>query len=813
MKNEKLERYNEMRDFHSTDEPAGRVRRSDSGRSYVIQKHAATALHYDFRLELDGVLLSWAVPKGPSLDPADKRLAVQTEDHPVDYRDFEGTIPEGEYGGGPVIVWDRGTWQPIGDPREGMKRGRLEFSLDGEKLQGKFLLVRTRVVGKKTNWLLMKRDDEHVRHGPAANLPQKRPESVLTGRTIEDIVAGKPARKARTKTGTAKLPAVGRVKVQLATLVDDVPTKGDWIYELKYDGYRALAWLDHGKVRLASRNGIEWKGRYPAIEEALSHVRAQTALFDGEIAYVDEDGRTDFQRLSNDDPSRLVYFVFDLLHYDGVDLTKEPLRVRKDRLRTILAGEGPPLKFSDHQEGSGEKFFHEACRLGLEGIIAKRADRPYHPGRGPEWVKVKCQKRQELVIVGFTPPKGKRTGLGALLLAVHDDRGFRYAGKVGTGFTNASLETLVTRLSKIEVDTPPVVDPPRMRSVTWVKPELVCQVRFTEWTRDGALRHPAFEGLREDKPAAKVTREVEKPVAIAERGEGEVRIGHVTITNPDRIIEPEARLTKADLARYHEAVAHELLPYAKKRPLMLMRCPEGRVTHKKCFVQKHSGRGLKKNVERGDVEGEEVLYVTSPDGLFELAQYNVVELHGWGCRMPRWDRPDWAIFDLDPDEGLGWKDVVDAALETKDALASLGLVSFVKTTGGKGLHVVVPLAQRHDWSTVQRFTEALAGSLVRRAPDRYVATMSKKARRGKIFVDWLRNAQGATAVLPYSPRARKGLTVAMPVAWKDLAKIDPAELDVRTVPAILAKRRVDPWADLRDTKQTLSRAVLDAISA
>lgn len=812
MKDEKLERYNEMRDFHLTDEPAGRVKRSDSGRSFVIQKHAATALHYDFRLELDGVLLSWAVPKGPSLDPADKRLAVQTEDHPVDYRDFEGTIPEGEYGGGPVIVWDRGTWQPIGDPREGMKRGRLEFTLDGEKLHGKFLLVRTREVGKKVHWLLMKREDEHVRHGPDALLPVKRPESVLTGRTIEDIVAGKPAKRARTKSGTAKLPPVGKVKVQLATLVDDVPTKGDWIYELKYDGYRALAWLDHGNVRITSRNGIEWKNQYPAIEEALSHVRAQTALFDGEIAYVDDDGRTDFQRLSNDDQSRLVYFVFDLLHYDGVDMTKEPLRVRKERLRTILAGEGPPLKFSDHQEGNGEKFFQEACRLGLEGIIAKRGDRPYHAGRSPEWVKVKCQKRQELVIVGFTPPKGKRTGLGALLLAVHDNGGFRYAGKVGTGFTRASLEELVERLSKIVVKEPPVVDAPRMKAATWVKPELVCQVRFTEWTRDGALRHPAFEGLREDKPAKKVTREVEKPVAVAESDEGEVRVGKVTITNPQRIIEPEAGLTKADLARYHEAVAHVLLPYAKKRPLMFLRCPEGNVTKGKCFVQKHSGRGLTKNVERSDVEGEEVLYVTSPDGIFELAQFNVVELHGWGCRMPRWDRPDWAIFDLDPDEGLGWKDVVDAALETKDALASLGLESFVKTTGGKGLHVVVPLATRHDWPTVQRFTEAFAESMVKRAPDRYVATMSKKARKGKIFVDWLRNAQGATAVLPYSPRARKGLTVAMPVAWKDLRSIDPADFDIRTVPLLLEKRRVDPWADLLETKQALSRAVLKAIS-
>jgi bifunctional non-homologous end joining protein LigD len=790
----RLDRYNEMRDFDLTDEPSGKVKRSDSGKSFVIQKHAATALHYDFRLELDGVLLSWAVPKGPSLDPADKRLAVETEDHPVDYRDFEGEIPHGEYGGGPVIVWDRGTWQPIGDPREGMKRGRLEFVLHGEKCRGKFMLVRTRQVGKKQQWLLIKRTDEHVRHGKDAMLPAIRPESVLTGRTIEDIVEGKPAGP------KAKMPT--KVKVQLAQLVDDVPTKGEWVYELKYDGYRAIAYLDHGKVRLESRNGNEFS--YPTIERALSRVRAKTAVFDGEIAHVLPDGRTDFQLLGSD-PKAIVYFVFDLLHYDGVDLTGLTLRERKDKLRTILAGEGPPLKFSDHHEGNGHPFFREACRLGLEGIIAKRADRPYKAGRSPEWVKVKCQKRQELVIVGFTPPKGKRKGIGALLLGVKDEargKGLHYAGKVGTGFTNATLDDLTKKLGKLVVDEPPVVNAPRMKAATWVKPELVGQVRFTEWTRDGALRHPAFEGLRVDKKASAVKREVESPM-----------IGSVAITHPERVVEPKSGLTKADLARYIEATAHYVMPYAQKRPLMFFRCPEGGIGEKPCFVQKHSGRGLKKNVEKGDVEGEEVLYVTKAEGLFELVQFNVVELHGWGCRMPRWDRPDWAIFDFDPDEGLGWKEVVDASLEMKDALAKLGLVSFVKTTGGKGLHVVVPLAPKHDWETVRRFTEGMANMFVRNAPDRFVATMSKKARRGKIFVDYLRNGQGATAVLPYSPRARQGLTVAMPVEWKDLRKIDPKDFDITTVPDLLEKRKVDPWADLLDTKQTLSKAVLKAIGS
>jgi bifunctional non-homologous end joining protein LigD len=447
-------------------------------------------------------------------------------------------------------------------------------------------------------------------------------------------------------------------------------------------------------------------------------------------------------------------------------------------------------------------FFREACRVGLEGIIAKRGDRPFREGRSPEWVKVKCQKRQELVIVGFTPPKGSRTGLGALLLAVRKEqgKGYRYAGKVGTGFTDASLAELSARLKELVADEPPVEDPPRIRGATWVRPELVCQVRFTEWTRDGALRHPSFEGLRVDKKASAVKREIESPM-----------LGSVTITHPERVVDPTSGLTKADLARYFEHVASYVLPTMKKRPLMFLRCPEGGIGAKPCFVQKHAGRGLQKNVETADIEGEDVLYVTKAEGLFELVQLNVIELHGWGCRVPKWNRPDWAIFDFDPDEGLAWEDVVTGALEMKDALVKLGLASFVKTTGGKGLHVVIPLAPRQDWATVRRFTEAMAKSFARRAPDRFVATMSKKARRGKIFVDWLRNTQGATAVLPYSPRAREGVTVAMPVAWNELRKIDPRDFDVRTVPALLDKRRVDPWADLWGTKQTLSRAVLRAL--
>ena len=832
-----LERYNSMRDFGLTEEPSGEVQSTETGRSFVIQKHAATALHYDFRLELDGVLLSWAVPKGPSLSPKDKRLAVQTEDHPVDYRDFEGTIPHGEYGGGPVIVWDRGTWEAIGDPHEGMKKGRLEFVVHGEKLHGKYMLVRLaekeRDRGKK-NWLLIKRGDEHVREGAEAEIVKRLPKSVLTGRTVEEVKAGVPA------TAGAPVPAFGKVVPQLATLVDDVPTHGDWVYELKYDGYRAIATLDDGKVRIASRNGKDWTDHFRIIADALSHVRARNAVFDGEIAYVMEDGRTDFQKLQNtlnggSDAGRLVYFIFDLLHYDGVDLTGEPLEVRKNKLRTILAGEGPPLKLGDHVRGNGVEFFAQVCKLGLEGIIAKRADKPYRAGRSPEWVKVKCQKRQEMVIVGSTRPKGARTGIGALLLAVREGETYRYAGKVGTGFSQASLADLTKRLAKLEVKEPLVVGAPRMRDARWVKPELVCQVRFTEWTRDGSLRHPSFEGLREDKKAESVKREVEKAVEPVEAkaartprtktrdDSGVVKVGKLVITHPERVVDRASGITKGDLARYAGVMAPWFLPFAKKRPLMLVRCTgewdlvsgvglqEKRPKRASCFVQKHIGRGLVANIGRGEVDGEEVLYVTKEDEVVALAQLNTVELHGWGSRMPSYEKPDWIVLDLDPDVGLPFARVVEAALDLRDELAKIGLVTFVKTTGGKGLHVVVPLTPKDDWSVVSAFATAVAEGMVTREPKKYVATMTKAARTGKIFVDHFRNGRGATAILPYSPRARPGATVALPVSWKELPSVDPQAFTVLTVPELLAKRRVDPWAALLTTKQTIPRDLAAAL--
>lgn len=871
-----LDRYQSMRDFRSTDEPSGVVTESRTGRAFVVQKHDATRLHYDFRLELDGVLLSWAVPKGPSLSPKDRRLAVRTEDHPVDYMDFEGNIPHGQYGGGPVIVWDRGTWKPLEDPHEGLSKGRLDFSLHGEKLHGRFMLVRTRRDDRgKEQWLLFKRDDVEARSGEQADIVTLRPESVLTGRLVEEVEEGVPRPTKKTKRSSAgatahaavrkkagrasgagaakkvpgrtavgkparrpsKLPASSRLSPQLATLVSEVPRGPGWLFEVKYDGYRALAFKNGEAVRIVTRGGQDWTDRYTAIADALSRIRVDTAVIDGEIAYVLPDGRTTFQKLPKarpDDP-HLVFHAFDLLFADGADLRDEPLTERKAILRTVLAGEKPPLRFADHQEGSGEAFFAEACKLGLEGIIGKRADAPYTEKRTKDWVKLKCQNRQEMVIVGFTPPKGSRKGLGALLLGVHEGKRLEYAGKVGTGFSQSTLAELHGRLAPLAVDAPAVVNAPRMRDVTWVEPKLVAEVRFTEWTDGGALRHPSFEGLREDKPASRVKREVERRAPTTEstsrrrsastatsspraNANGSESIAGVSISHPGRVIDADTGATKADLARYFEAVGPWMIPYAKHRPLMLVRAPRG--VGDGTFVQRHHGGRRKPAIERPDEDGhigvaeagsEPVMFVKDVAGLVELVQGNAIEFHGWGSIMPHWEKPNWVVFDFDPDEGLPFDRVVDAARELREILQTLGLQSFCKTTGGKGLHVVVPLAARHEWETIRTFASAVAGVMVAQSPKRFVAVASKARRRGKIFIDWLRNGEGATAILPYSTRARPGLPVAMPVAWDDLGRFDPADFNVTTAADFITRRKKDPWETMTSLKQTIRKDVLDVL--
>jgi bifunctional non-homologous end joining protein LigD len=808
----KLAAYEAKRDFLATREPPARVARGE-GRSFVVQKHAARRLHYDFRIELDGVLKSWAVPKGPSLSPGDKRLAVEVEDHPVDYRDFEGSIPKGQYGGGEVIVWDRGLWSPVGDPHEGLRKGHLRFVLAGEKLEGGFSLVRIKGRGResRTNWLLLKANDEYAKEGEKAEITERAPGSVLTGRTIQELASAPAA-------------VLTRFEPQLATLVDHVPSAPGWLFEMKFDGYRALAVVDDGDVRLISRNRLEWAERFSAIAEALRRIRVKNAVLDGEICFLDDDGKTSFQRLQNalseKDQRCLAYCVFDILYRDGEDLRERPLRERKEVLATILAGERLPLKLSEHEEGSGTAIYNEVCRLGLEGIIAKRADAVYTSGRTRSWLKVKCGKRQEFVIIGYTAPRGERTGLGALVLGVRDPGAkgaLRFVGKVGTGFRAETVADLRRKLELRARATPPVPDAPRLRDVTWARPELVCEVSFSEWTNDGALRHPVFLGLREDKPATDVVHEREEHLATLQipraaarrarapsptgRGPEPLVVRGVTITHAGREVDEASGVTKGDLARYYGAVVDALLPYANKRPLTVVRCPSGR--GKKCFFQKHAMPGMGGSIRRATVGEHEIIYVSKATGILELVQFGVIELHAWGSRLPAADKPDWIVLDLDPDEGLPYGRVVEAALEAREVLQGIGLRSWVKTTGGKGLHVVAPFRPRHGWDAVKGLAHAVAEDFARRAPDAFTATLAKSARRGKIFVDYLRNGEGATAALPYSARARAGITVAMPIAWEDVRRVHPEDFTVRTAPGLLSRRRRDPWADLLTMKQRL----------
>ena len=825
---------------------------------FLVHKHAARRLHYDLRLEWDGVLKSWAVPKGPSLDPADKRLAVAVADHPLEYGTFEGTIPEGEYGAGAVMLWDRGTWTPLEDPRLGLRKGRLRFTLHGKKLRGAWDLVRMRPRGgeEQASWLLIKERDGEARTGRAADVTARQPGSVASGRSIEEIAANAP-RRSRTRARmpkprararlAARRPAVlpaprkaplpRRISPELATLVTHVPTGDDWLFETKFDGYRILACVERRRARLLSRNGKDWTDRFAPIAAALARLRARQAVLDGEMVVLERGGRTDFQALQNTMRSgrtdRLVYFAFDLLHLDGFDLTRLPLIERKRRLEALLAplGAKSPVRYSAHVEGHGEQAFRRACDRALEGVIAKRKDASYRPGRGTDWLKLKCVESQEFVVVGWTDPAGKRTGFGALLLGVYDRRGkLVYAGKVGTGFDDAFLKELTPRLKRLARPRSPLAVPPREKA-HWVAPSLVAEVDFTDWTRDGRLRHPSFRGLREDKPARSVVRETReappKPrvgrtvrlrrahVPPAERGRAtapprasEERVAGVVLSHPDRVVYPTAGVTKLELARYYETVAARMLPHVVERPLMILRCPDGE--GRPCFYQKNVTSRVPPGLAEvtiPDLEGgppSTYLRIKDVRGLIALVQMGVLEIHVWSTVARRLERPDRTVFDLDPGAGVTWAGVVSGARAVRDELERRGLKSFVKTTGGKGVHVVAPITPGAAWSDVRAFARGVAETLARVAPKRFVAQSGEARRRGKIFVDYLRNGRGATWVAPYSARARKGAPVSMPISWDDLtAGHRPARWTVRTVPPLGDR---DAWQGIARVRQLLPPA-------
>ncbi len=874
-----LARYRRKRDFERTGEPRG-GEDQQAGWLYLVQKHAARRLHYDLRLQIGDVLKSWAVPKGPSLDPDVRRLAVHVEDHPVEYGAFEGTIPAGQYGAGTVMLWDRGTWEIEGDPLEQYRQGKLHFTLHGEKLRGEWVLVRRGGHGEpeeKEPWFFFKVRDDEAREGDDDGVLSDQPQSVASGLSLEEIAAGKKARRrarpkksprtdkakpkskplvAAKQTGpqarkkqlakirqakAAPLPA--RIRPQLATLVKRPPSGDGWFNEIKFDGYRMICRADGRNVAFVSRNGHDWTGRWEHLVRAVRGLGVGSAIFDGEVVALDADGRSSFQdlqaALAENRTGQLVYYVFDLFYLDGKSLLKAPLEERKRLLEYVVGESAGPVRNAGYVVGHGDAFFAKARKLQLEGIICKRRDRPYRQGRSAEWLKVKSLLREEFVVGGYTEPAGSRVGFGALIVGYYDEhKKLIYAGRVGTGFSDELLENLAERLESLEQKASPFADfrdrTVKARTVHWVRPKLVAQVAFGDWTRDGRLRQPSFQGLREDKAAADVTRERPVPLAsVEDRGRDKatsqtssasdvdrqiaVEIpASVRLTNPDKVLYPGDEITKAQVAGYYATVAEWILPHIVDRPLTLVRCPQGYTGN--CFFQKHTRKGMPEVLKRVKIADRrktiEYAVVENLEGLLSLVQMNTLEIHLWGARIDNPDRPDRLVFDLDPDPSVSWQRLVESARQLRTFLADLGLVTFLKTTGGKGLHLVLPIERRTNWDDARRLTQAIATSAARVDPSRYTVQSSKAARAGKIYIDYLRNMRGSTFVAPYSTRARAGCPVSVPIAWEELSSVRSADqFRLENVPERLAKLKRDPWHDLPTTRQSLSKSLLKKLGA
>lgn len=769
-----LDAYREKRDFDVTPEPRAELVEAGGERlSFVVQKHDASRLHYDFRLELGGVLLSWAVTKGPSTDPSQKRLAVRTEDHPVSYGDFEGTIPKDEYGGGTVMLWDNGWWEPLHDPEEGLREGKLHFRLHGARMKGGWALVRMR--GKKgekrENWLLIKgRDDFAGRTADA--LTNKHRTSVTTGRAMRAIAGGKPA--ATPEKHTKPLPRFR--KVQLATLRDAPPDGEGWQHEAKFDGYRCVIAVGKGGVRLYSRNGKDWSDRFGALCEPAAALACGSALIDGEV--IAGAGGGDFSTLQKalkaGDP--LTCYLFDILALDGEDLTGKPLSQRRAALEGLMDGQPPrgPLRLSPVIEGDGAAALAAICEAGGEGLISKRIDAPYRSGRSRSWIKAKCIRRAEFVVAGWSPSDKKGRPFSSLILGSFEAGTLVYRGRVGTGFDGDDMAELMAALKPLARKTPPFDQdlPDEATGARWVTPKLVVEADYAEFTSEGRIRHGVYKGLREDKEARDVSASAE---AKNDSGDDEKTIGGVRISSTSRRVYPDAGLTKGEVAEHYARVAERMLDDVADRPLALLRCPDGIAGD--CFFQKHAGKGFPEGVkstpiEEKDGDTADYMYVSSPEGILGAAQMGTLEFHIWGARRDRIERPDRMVFDLDPDEGLGFAKVKAAAEEVREGLDACGLDSVPMVTGGKGVHVIVPLRRISEWETVKTFAKAFGTVLAERHPERYTATMSKAKRKGRVFIDWLRNERGATAIAPYSLRARPGAAVAVPVTWSELQDLD-----------------------------------------
>ena len=871
---EQLARYRSMRDFSVTAEPAGGgSKRGKSGRDalpFCIQKHAASHLHYDFRLGWNGVLKSWACAKGPSLNVKDRRLAVQVEDHPIEYGGFEGIIPAGQYGGGTVMLWDQGTWEPqaeSADVDNALREGHLKFLLHGTKLEGKWALIRMAPRPKETkpNWLLIKEHDEYERPPEAPAITEEQPDSVITGRSLDQIAANedhvwqsnRPEKQAPKAAPSAPEPAKKRsvdlgnlpselqpsfLKPQLAKETEAPPEGPAWLHELKLDGYRMQARKDGAKVQLLTRSGLDWTARMKTIAEEIARLPVDAVTLDGEVVVLAPDGTTNFADLQaafqENTKNPLTYFCFDLLHLNGHNLRDLPLLERKKLLEEVLKqANSEHLQYSEHLVSNGLEMFQKACKLRAEGIVSKRADAPYSGSRSGAWLKSKCLHEQEFVIGGYTlPGKGNAggPGLGAILLGYYDDSGKKliYAGRTGTGFTQKFAAELRKRLEGLKRATTPFQTMPTeaRKGAIWVTPGLVAQVRFATWTADAQVRQAAFLGLREDKPPTEIRRETAAPTPKSTRspraglsqGKSQAKpsASHapkapmagklaehppMRLTHPQKILDNQTQLTKQQLADFYWAVAARMLPHIADRPLSLVRCPEG--SEKPCFFQKHVNAMLPPgigSIDVADKKGVVEPYITlhTAEALAGLAQMGVLEVHPWGSRNETLEQPDRITIDLDPDESLPWETLTEAALDVRKRLKALKLESWVKTTGGKGLHVVIPIKPDQQWPAIKEWAHRFVLGMERDNPRLYLTKMTKAARTGKIYLDYLRNERGATAVAPYSPRARKGAPVSVPLAWSELKSGRP-DFRVSNFPDWSGRLRKDVWTGLLKSSQVL----------
>jgi bifunctional non-homologous end joining protein LigD len=824
-----LKAYKAKRNFSITSEPAEGGEAGKDALSFVIQKHWASRLHYDFRLELDGTMKSWAVPKGPSYDSKDKRMAVHVEDHPISYSSFEGTIPEKQYGAGKVIIWDKGTWQPLDDPHKGYAEGNLKFEMHGHKMHGKWVLIRMKGKGEKQEpWLLIKEKDEFTRPASEFSVIDEMPDSVKDLALPNGAAKAKPPATPAAEEGGAPPDAVEAelpetLTPELATLVDKPPsTPADWIFEIKFDGYRMLARVEGPSVKLFTRNGNDWTSKLGALHKELLRMKLPDGWYDGEIVVHDENGRPNFGMLQlafdGSDTAHIDYFLFDVPYLHGHDMRDVPLVARRAALQNVLDNcSSEVVRFSAEFGNDPQELVLAACKMGLEGVIGKRRDSRYVTRRSPDWIKLKCGHRQEFVIAGYTDPQGARTGIGALLLGTHDKDGvLQYAGNVGTGFNEASLRDLKEKLSKLDTDESPF--PPKAvagRKHHWVKPKLVCEVSFADWTSSGSVRHAVFQGLRDDKPAKVITRETPKHVEeiVDEHTEPATPEGKLPaslkVTNGDRVIDKASGTTKLDLVRYYALVGSLMMEHLKGRPLALVRAPAG--VGGELFFQKHADvaklPGVRQMEQALDPDHPSMLEVVKVEGILSSAQWNVVEFHSQNATAEAYETPDRMIFDLDPGEGVDWKMMQEAAQLMHAILDELGLAAFLKTSGGKGLHVVVPIKPAYDWDTVKDFSELIVRHMAETLPDRFAFKSGPRNRVGKIFIDYLRNGRGATTAAAWSARVRPGLGISVPLAWDELDAVKAGDQwNVRNVHTRLDKGN-EPWSGYAKSARSLDAAM------